>query len=121
MSTSEIPEPNFAYEGLNPLQVQELQDRLTARFTQHGLFTGVYSDKPGEVSEPHAHAGATLVTLNGSASIRLDQGEWRKVVPGDVTVIEDDQLHAVIAGDRGWKYLFACSQEEAQRQGLIEA
>lgn len=118
--TPEKPSISSKREALGPTDLQALQERLTVEFTERGLFTGVYSDEPNEESEPHAHAGATLVTLEGSANIRLDGREWRIVIPGDITVIQDDQLHEVKAGNEGWKYLFACSQEEAQRQGLID-
>jgi len=107
-------------KGQDPNEVNALQIKLTATFKEQGLFTSVFSDKPNETSAPHAHAGATLVTLKGSASIRLDEGEWQTVVPGDITVIKDDQLHEVKAGNEGWTYLFACSQQEAKRQGLID-
>ncbi len=106
-------------EGLNPTELKALQERLTAEFIERGLFTNVYSDEPNEVSKPHAHAGATLVTLKGSADIRVGGGEWQTAIPGDITVIQDDQLHEVRAGEAGWKYLFATSREEAERQGLI--
>lgn len=105
---------------MSPKDITELQQKLTADFVRQGLFVGVYSDKPGEISEPHAHAGATLVTLEGSSQIRLDGGVWQTVVPGDTTIIKDDQLHEVKAGAKGWRYLFACSQAEARRQGLID-
>ncbi len=84
------------------------------------MFTGIYSDEPNEVSKPHAHAAATLLPLQGSAKVRLDEGPGRSVVPGDIIYIKDDQLHEVIAGNKGWKYLWAASQEEAKRQGLIQ-
>ncbi|MEK7059280.1 MAG: AraC family ligand binding domain-containing protein [Patescibacteria group bacterium] len=118
MATPEKPSSSLKREGLNPAELKALQEKLTTEFTERGLFTNVYSDEPNDVSEPHAHAGATLVTLEGSASIRLDEGEWHTAVPGDITVIHEDQLHEVRAGETGWRYLFACSQEEAQRQGL---
>jgi len=55
-------------------ELKELVTRLTADFKRRGLFTNIYSDKPNEVSAPHAHGGATLLTLEGSAEVRLDNG-----------------------------------------------
>lgn len=102
-------------------ELKELVARLTAYFKRRGLFTNTYSDKPNEVSAPHAHGGATLVTLEGSVEVRLDNGTWQTAAPGDITVIKDNQLHEVKAGNAGWRYLFACSQQEARRQGLLGA
>ena len=98
--------------------VEALQARLTSEYADQGLFTGVFEEAPGERSEPHRHEGATLLTLSGSAKVRLGEGDWQVVLPGDVTVIGDEQMHEVEAGENGWRYLFACSKIEAQRQGL---
>jgi quercetin dioxygenase-like cupin family protein len=108
------------HKGLELEKLKALQANLTAHFQEQGLFTGIYSDAPNEASTPHAHASATLLTLEGSAKVRLDEGPWRTIVPGDVVHIKNEQLHEVLAGDKGWKYLFAASQQEARRQGLIK-
>lgn len=107
-------------EVKSPEDVAVLRERLIEEYKERGIFTKVFNDDANEHSVPHAHEGATIVTLTGSAQIRLDEGEWQQVVPGTITTIADDQLHEVITGPDGWGYLFACSQREAQRQGLID-
>lgn len=94
------------------------RETVEAKYHDMGLETRYVEDGPGEVYEPHRHAGVHLFTLDGSARIRLDDTEWREVLPGDEVSIADDQLHEAVAGSNGWAYIFATTVEEMQRQGL---
>ncbi len=84
-----------------------------------GLVALRQSDKPGFVYEPHRHGEVRLYTVKGSASIKLDDGDWRTTSPGQEIIIHDGQLHEAVAGPEGWEYIFASSPEEAKRQGLL--
>jgi quercetin dioxygenase-like cupin family protein len=94
------------------------RQELEEKYSKMGLVTRYITDKPGEVYEPHKHGGVYLFTLKGSAKIKLDDGEWQVIEPGQETSIEDNQLHEAIAGPEGWEYIFAATPEELERQGL---
>lgn len=89
-----------------------------AKYKQLGLEIRRRIDEPGRVYPPHRHEGVFLLTLKGSAKIKLDDSEWQITKPGDKVRINDDQLHEAVSGPNGWEYLFAASPEEMKRQGL---
>lgn len=89
-----------------------------AKYRGIGLVTRYIEDSPLEVYEPHEHEGVYLFTLDGSAKLRLDNGEWQAIEAGQETRIGDNQRHEAVVGKDGWKYIFAASAQEMERQGL---
>jgi quercetin dioxygenase-like cupin family protein len=102
--------------GVDPRIIDEMIDK----YHELGLLTGIFEDAAGENSPAHRHGAATLFTLAGSAQVCLDGETWQEVAAGSEITIHDDQLHEVIAGPTGWRYLFASSKDEAERQGILD-
>jgi quercetin dioxygenase-like cupin family protein len=89
-----------------------------AKYHRLGLTTRHITDQPGEIYEPHAHEEVYLFTLTGSLKLRLDNGPWQTVEPGQEVHIKTGQRHEAVAGSNGWEYIFAASAAEIKRQGL---
>lgn len=94
------------------------KEEIKQRYHSMGLETRVVVDEPGTVYESHRHQGVRLFTLRGTATVKLDDAEWRNVKAGDELVILDDQLHEARVGNEPWEYIFATTPEEMERQGL---
>lgn len=87
---------------------------------ERGLLTFSVEDEPGTTYPLHAHGRVDILTLTGSAELRLgDNGPWFPVCAGEVTVIEAGEKHQAVAGLDGWSYILACTEEEARTQGLL--
>jgi quercetin dioxygenase-like cupin family protein len=90
---------------------------IERKYQWMGLKTKHVVDPPGEVYEPHHHGKVYLYSLGGSLKIRLEQGEWRSIKPGQELIIERHQLHEAVVGPDGWEYIFAWDPKEAEEYG----
>jgi quercetin dioxygenase-like cupin family protein len=95
-------------------------NKAANEYHARGLLTGIFEEEPHSRSEAHRHGAATLLTISGAARIRLDDQPWQDVSAGTEVTVADNQLHEVVAGPEGWKYLFACSPAEAQKQEILD-
>jgi len=94
-------------------QLQIFQDVHRTR----GWFTGIFSDRPHEISPAHAHGEVRLLVLQGSVEFTLGD-EIISAVPGYEITVPKSQSHSALAGPEGFRYAFACPPEEARLQGL---
>ncbi|HWB39266.1 MAG TPA: hypothetical protein VG604_03435 [Candidatus Saccharimonadales bacterium] len=83
-----------------------------------GLVTYSFDDDPGQIHEPHSHGRVDILTISGTAELRLGKEPWLPVCAGEVTVIPAGVEHRAIAGQDGWGYVLACTEDEARNQGF---
>jgi quercetin dioxygenase-like cupin family protein len=100
--------------------IDRQQQLFTREHGRRGWFTGEFRDQPHEMSAAHRHGDAHLLILEGSVELTLDGTETVSLQAGGEIDIKQDQLHATVAGAEGFRYAFACSPEEAERQGLTQ-
>lgn len=86
-------------------------------YTANGLTVEAHHDEAGYTYAPHAHEKTYLSTIAGSVDIKVDQGTWQTLIPGQEFVVGANQLHEAVVGPNGWEYVAGFNADEAAAFG----
>jgi quercetin dioxygenase-like cupin family protein len=112
--------PNMSESKSRPFNRKVFEVEVKRKFEAQDLEVRVIKDGPGHEYPEHSHDAVQLAILDGSIEVGLDGEPLQVYYPGSVISIGDGQNHIARIGEDGCTYLFAATQDEMVRQGLVK-